>query len=297
MRKLKTIKTELKPWVKSTFGNIQDKLRKNLDKISYIENKLLDSPMSFRLNDWLNRMLKQREKLLLFNQKYWGRLARKTWLVNGDRNSSYFQRIVKHCHKKQLVTKIRNDLGGWIEDDKDINLKFIEDYSKRFKSNFTRPRIVPELGLPKLITQSINDTLIRLPTMQEIKSVIWDFDPNKTPGLDGFGVGFFQEYWDIIKDDLVATIHEFFTHDKLLRQINHTFITLIPKVNQPQTTAQFRPISLCSTIYKIISKILVTRLRPFLADIISPLQSALFRVALSMITFSLPMKLCINLNL
>ena len=71
MQKIRTIKTELKPWVKSTFGNIQVKLCINLDKINYIENKLLESPLSFCLNDRMNRMLKQREKLLLFNQKYW----------------------------------------------------------------------------------------------------------------------------------------------------------------------------------------------------------------------------------
>ena len=58
MRKLKSIKIELKPWVKSTFGNMQAKLRLNLEKITYIENKLLESPLSFRLNEWMNRMLK-----------------------------------------------------------------------------------------------------------------------------------------------------------------------------------------------------------------------------------------------
>jgi len=68
MRNLKTIKLELKPWVRSTFGNMQAKLRLNLEKINYVENKLLESPLSFRLNEWMNRLLKQREKLLLFNQ-------------------------------------------------------------------------------------------------------------------------------------------------------------------------------------------------------------------------------------
>jgi len=193
--------------------------------------------------------------------------------------------------------RIRNDIGGWIDDAKEINLKFIEDYSHRFKSNFIRPRIIPDLGLSKLITQSINDELLRLPTIQEIKSIVWGLDLNKTPGPDGFGAGFFQDYWDIIKDDLVATIHEFFIHDKLLRQINHTFITLISKVHQPQTTAHFQPISLCSTIYKIISKILVTDSVHLWETSFPPYKVLLFRDALSMITSSLLMKLCINSNL
>jgi len=91
-QKLKGLKLAIKPWAKSTFGNFQDKLHRNLDKINYVEGQLIDDPMNSRLNDWPNRLIKQREKMLLFNQKFWGRLARKDWLVNGDRNSTYFQR-------------------------------------------------------------------------------------------------------------------------------------------------------------------------------------------------------------
>ena len=64
-------------------------------------------------------------------------------------------------------------------------------------------------------------------------------------------------------------------HGKILKEINHTFIALIPKTSSFSQTSHFRPISLCSTIYKIISKILVNRLRPLLDHIISPLQSIL----------------------
>ena len=51
-----------------------------------------------------------------------------------------------------------------------------------------------------------------------------------------------------------------FNHISFLRSINHTFITLIPKVDNPETVAQFRPISLCNVIYKILSKVIANRL-------------------------------------
>ena len=56
--------------------------------------------------------------------------------------------------------------------------------------------------------------------------------------------------------------------------INNTTIVLIPKVKNPQSIKEFRPISLCNAIYKIISKCLVNRLRPLLDGMISPTQSA-----------------------
>lgn len=60
---------------------------------------------------------------------------------------------------------------------------------------------------------------------------------------------------------------------KILKEINHTFIALIPKTNSPTQTSHYKPISLCSTIYKIISKILVNRLRSLLDRLVSPFQT------------------------
>ena len=115
VKKLKAIKNDLKPWAKSTFRHVHGKLQQNSDKINYVEARLIDDLESHRFNNWFNRLVKQREKLLLFHLKYWGRLARKKWLVNGDRNSKYFQRRANTQRKKLLITKIKNDVGNWIE--------------------------------------------------------------------------------------------------------------------------------------------------------------------------------------
>jgi len=64
---------------------------------------------------WLNPLILQREKLLLFNQKYWGKLEGKEWLVHGDRNSRYFQQRANTRQKKKLVMKLKDDCGIWID--------------------------------------------------------------------------------------------------------------------------------------------------------------------------------------
>lgn len=65
-----------------------------------------------------------------------------------------------------------------------------------------------------------------------------------------------------------------FQSGKIPDGLNHTLITLVPKCNSPQYMHLFRPISLCSTLYKVISKIIVARLalRPLLCKLISPNQ-------------------------
>ena len=72
----------------------------------------------------------------------------------------------------------------------------------------------------------------------------------------------------------MEVIKEVFERGCVLPYLNKTLITLIPKHSRADSLGSFRPISLCNTVYKVISKIIIARLRPFLDSLISPLQAA-----------------------
>ena len=116
--------------------------------------------------------------------------------------------------------------------------------------------------------------MIRTPTAQEIKDTIWEMHPLKASGPDGLSELFFKQYWSIIGSEVVVVIQKIFKEGRLLRSCNHTYITLIPKRQGVCNFNQFRPISLCNFYYKIISKIIVNRMRPLLSKIIDPSQAA-----------------------
>ena len=67
---------------------------------------------------------------------------------------------------------------------------------------------------------------------------------------------------------------DFFRSGCLLHKINCTILALVPKVPNPSSMHDYRPISCCNTIYKCISKIIATRIKRCLPDIISPAQAA-----------------------
>ena len=218
-KKLKLVKYEVKDWAKKQFGNFQDKIFMNEQKIEYVERKLLENPNSFRLNSWMTRLIKQREKMLLFKQKYWGKLSRNEWLVKGDRNTNFFQRRANARRKRKLIMKIKDDSGIWIEDHKTIADRFITEFMQRFKSSHNGSRNLPEVGLTRLVSDTDNDELIKLPSFDEIKNAVFSIDSNKTPGSDGFGAGFFKRYWETLQNELVNGILEFLRMGKSSKKL------------------------------------------------------------------------------
>lgn len=61
-----------------------------------------------------------------------------------------------------------------------------------------------------------------------------------------------------------------FTHVAWDEEVNRTMLVHIPKVAKPETLGQMRLISLCNVMYKIITKVIVNRLKPFLLGLVSP---------------------------
>lgn len=85
---------------------------------------------------------------------------------------------------------------------------------------------------------------------------------------DGYNAFFFKKTRPIIEEEVTKAVVEFFTSTEMYRAINCTTTTLIPKVKNPSTIKEFRPISCCTVLYKIISKVLTSRLQGVMEDLI-----------------------------
>ncbi|KAJ0100096.1 hypothetical protein Patl1_22077 [Pistacia atlantica] len=78
-------------------------------------------------------------------------------------------------------------------------------------------------------------------------------DPDSAPGLDGFPRLFFKSFWDVVGQDVVGFVRQFFVDSWLHPGANSNLITLIPKSHDADTVSQYRPIALANCIFKVDS--------------------------------------------
>ncbi|CAJ2652147.1 unnamed protein product [Trifolium pratense] len=126
--------------------------------------------------------------------------------------------------------------------------------------------------IPSLVSDNVNNLLTMLPSKEEIKTAVFDLNKDGAPGPDGFGAFFYQTYWDIIQNDVVSAVLQFFSYGWILPNFNSNTMILIPKNESADTIDQFRPIALANFKFKIISEVLADRLAQILPSIISKEQ-------------------------
>ncbi|GKD78976.1 RNA-directed DNA polymerase, eukaryota [Tanacetum coccineum] len=108
----------------------------------------------------------------------------------------------------------------------------------------------------------------------EIRTAVWGCGEDKSPGPDDFTFEFFRKYWAIVGPDFSIAVEWFFEHGDFAIGCSSSFVALIPKVLDPKVVSDYRPISLIGSLYKVITKILASRLSMVISDLISDVQSA-----------------------
>nr|GEV96376.1 hypothetical protein [Tanacetum cinerariifolium] len=109
---------------------------------------------------------------------------------------------------------------------------------------------------------------------KEIKEALFSIDDNKASGLDGYYLKFFKATWSVIGSDLCSATKEFFVKGKLLSEFNTTLISFVPKVKSPAKVIDYRTISCCNVVYKVIIKVFTNRPKLVLNDLVDVNQSA-----------------------
>lgn len=129
-------------------------------------------------------------------------------------------------------------------------------------------------------------TLVAPISQAEIHKVLLSLPNEKVLGPDGFTKEFFVAAWPILRKDFTISVQSFFMFEFLPTGVNSTILSLIPEKTPAQTMKDFRPIACCNLLYKVISKLLSSRLKLILPNAVEPNQSALIRYTPVKLLFS-----------
>lgn len=205
---------------------------------------------------------------------YWKQKSRVLWLREGDRNTKYFHAKTKQRRARNRITRLQNAMNQWVCRDEEIEAVASNYFQELFAT--TNPDTIQESirFITAKVTNEMNQHLLSIPRHEEIKEATFAINPEKAPGPDGMTSLFYKHFWSSVGKDVCDMVRNFFETGDLDERLNRTNICLIPKTDRPEAMAEFRPISLCNVGYKIISKILSSRLKRILPKIISETQSA-----------------------
>ncbi|GJR80252.1 putative RNA-directed DNA polymerase [Tanacetum coccineum] len=271
-KKLKNLK---KPFRKllHDHGNIHEnvtKLRAELDKV---QADLDLDPFNVELREEEVGYVQAYNQAIIIQERFLKQKAKILWLKEGDSNSAYFHKAVKGRMSRSRIDVVADSEGILYENDQ-VADAFVSHYNV-FLGQEGMPSCFNYQGLfHKSLESDVAEDMIREVCAKEIKEAMFSMGNDKSPGPDGFTAAFFKESWDIVGNDVIKAIQEFFVNGKLLKELNHTIIALIPKVKSPTKVNDYRPISCCNVLFKCISKIIANRIKRSLKYLISSNQSA-----------------------
>ncbi|GJW60133.1 putative RNA-directed DNA polymerase [Tanacetum coccineum] len=272
VKKLKGLKKPIRKLMYDK-GNLHAnvvRLREELDKV---QTDLDNDPSNLSLREKEAATVVAFNEALLMEEKFLKQKAKITWLREGDSNTAYFHKVVKSRVSRSRIDVV-TDANGAVYHNNDVAKAFINHY----EVFLGQPGNTSDFNTDNLFPTRLNDSealnMVRDISSQEVKSAMFSMGNDKSPGPDGFTAGFFKDTWDIIGADVIKAVSEFFTNGRLLKELNHTIIALIPKVNTPARVNDYRPISCCNVLFKCISKIIANRLKDSLQRLVSPNQSA-----------------------
>nr|XP_043639247.1 uncharacterized protein LOC122610317 [Erigeron canadensis] len=207
--------------------------------------------------------LKQFNEAVLDEESFLKQKSKVEWLAVGDSNTSYFHNSLK-CRNHRSRIDVVKDVHGVLHEGGNVQVAFVQHYQQFLGCE----GLFDLLPSHELFSTTIEDqaalNMIRKVTDDEIKATMFSIGECKAPGPDGFTSAFFKKSWSIVGKDVLLAVHDFFNKGKLLKELNHTIIALVPS-----SITDYRPISCCNVLYKCISKILADRIKYGLKTVVS----------------------------
>jgi hypothetical protein len=192
------------------------------------------------------------------------------WCFLGDEDTKFYHaRALARLRSNQIKVIQQDGMPYYTQEAKE---KIMTDYYKGIMgaeaistSMFDLQQLYPIMVNLEQLTQPF--------TEKEIWLAIKDIPKDKSPGPDGFGSGFYQQFWQLIRGDMVEFFQQFFQGKLNLEGINRSYMILLRKKENDSSPGNYRPISLLNCTVKWITKVLAARLQSVIKLLVDEDQS------------------------
>nr|GEU70550.1 hypothetical protein [Tanacetum cinerariifolium] len=272
---IKRLKVLKKPLRKLLYdhGNIHDNVKKLRKELDEAQIELDSDPNNIEKREMEATVLKAFNDAIMIEESFLNEKSKVDWHKLGDANTSYFHNVVKSQAARNRIDCLTNSDGTCLDGDQ-VPMAFIKHYTNFLGQVGGTSLFVTDDLFSNMLSNEAADHMVREVTSKEIHDAILAMGDKKAPGPDGYSALFFKESWNIIALDVTKAVKEFFTNEVLLKELNHTIIALIPKVNSPMSINDYRLISCCNVLLKCISSIIANRMKDCLQNLVSLNQYA-----------------------
>ncbi|XP_074318689.1 uncharacterized protein LOC141655512 [Silene latifolia] len=181
---------------------------------------------------------------------YWRQRAKISWAMDGDTCSKYFFNWVKTRAGRNFIMGIKSNEHGWLFDHKDIEEAFVAHYRHIYKLN--------------VLNVDFDDYMTKHQQFFNVDKIFLSEDDKDS----------IERPYSKKEGDVLKAVLQVLNTGGVLEEMNKTFIALVPKCPSPERVEQYRPISLCNVIMKIVTKCIANRLKKFMGALVGPFQNA-----------------------
>eukprot|EP00253_Pinus_taeda_P002838 PITA_02838 len=269
---LKRLKKATISWAKERQKKQNEDLLKIREELKNLESIEADGYSSQASKDRILHLEKLQNHILLAKEEEWRLKSRAIWLKSGNENTGFFHNFAKGRKSANTIWSLKDEEGRVVRTFSDLSGLGQRHFQRIFSD--TGEATIAEVirtaqCFPRFVKEDEADELSIPVSKEEVEAAMKNMAKDKSPSRDGWTIELFLHFFYLIGSEITNVVEESRLKGEIYRPFNSTFIALIPKKDEPENFEDFRPISLCNCIYKIIAKVIAIRIVPILSRNIS----------------------------
>jgi hypothetical protein len=219
----------------------------------------------------LPALQRYKAKLVRLHAERWNTLLLDTQehdIIEGE-EPSFFQ-VLRILRRREVweIRQVTDIHGNTHTSLSEITAAFVSHVSHKYQ-----PIAVDETAIATLQTflhpvcpATYAEQLEQSITYDELLAALRAGARRKSPGIDGLSLEFYTANWKMVREELLQLLNHMFLNKHISPRQKHGILVCLPKSTNPRTLDDYRPISLLTTEYKLLARILARRLRHTLTD-------------------------------